>query len=128
MNVNPNNIQPSQNFLKEDTVKYILDCIRHGDLDKLPPTPIVRKDKDRNLVAIDGHNLIAVKQYLDQDVNVHIASSPHDGLPPTSEANVSRNKDLENQYDDSLKNSARVADEGIKSFSDLAAKYPNLFE
>ncbi len=61
MLVEAKTIIPSQDFLKPATVRFIFDCIKSGDLDKLPPEPIVRKDENGNLVAIDGHNILAVR-------------------------------------------------------------------
>jgi hypothetical protein len=49
-------------------------------------------------VAIDGHNLIAVRQFRGEDIDVIIAESSTDGLPPTTEANVARNEELAAKY------------------------------
>ncbi len=73
MKVSPKTILPSQNFLKPKTVAFIFDCLRDGNFDDLPPTPIVRKDDNGNLIAIDGHNLIAVRLYRHEDIEVHLA-------------------------------------------------------
>lgn len=56
-----------------------------------------------------------------------MAASPDDGLPEASEANAARNKDLAEKYDTVLAEQRRVAAEGIASFADLIAKYPDLF-
>jgi hypothetical protein len=94
MKVTPEKILPSQNFLKERIVRYILTCIATGQTDKLPPTPLVRKDRNGDLIAIDGHNLIAVRLFRGEPLEVIIADSPHDGLPDTIDANRERNKEL----------------------------------
>ena len=127
MRISPDQIAPSQDFLKAKTVGFIIECIRNGELDKLPPDPIVRKDDEGNLVAIDGHNLIAVKLHRNEDVNVHIALSADDGLPANSEANLQRNQDLKDKYDTVLVERDRLREEGISSFSDLMDRYPGLF-
>lgn len=127
MLVSPNKIRPSQDFLKPGTVRFILECIRTGDTEELPPTPLVRTDEEGGLVAIDGHNLIAVRCFLGQEIEVIPATSAEDGLPPTSEANIERNKELVLKYDTVLNEQRRVATEGITSFADLIAKYPDLF-
>lgn len=127
MKVNPNSILPSQNFLKEGTVRFIAECIRENKLDMLPPAPIVRNDEQGRLVAIDGHNLIAVKSCLGQDIEVHVATSASDGVAETSEANKIRNQELANKFDVTLSEQQRVASEGIASFADLIAKYDELF-
>ncbi len=127
MLVNPNKIRPSQDFLKPGTVRFIFDCIHNGNTDELPPTPLVRTDDDGELVAIDGHNLLAVRCFLNQGVEVIAATSPHGGLSETSEANIERNKELATKYDIVLDEQHRVAAEGIHSLADLIAKYPDLF-
>ena len=127
MFVSPEKIVPSQNFLKEKTVKFILACLRDGNTDDLPPTPLVRKDNEGNLVAIDGHNLIAVRQFRGEDIEVIIAESSADGLPPTTDANITRNEELAAKYDSVLSERQKVAAEGIVTFADLIARYQHLF-
>lgn len=127
MLVSPEKIRPSQDFLKPDTVRFIFECIRTGNTDELPPTPLVRADEDGEPVAIDGHNLIAVRCFLGQEVEVVPATSAEDGLPPTSKANIERNKELASKYGTVLDEQHRVAAEGITRFADLIAKYPDLF-
>ena len=127
MLVSPDKILPSQDFLKPDTVKYILACIKSGELEKLPPSPIVRKDEAGNLVAIDGHNLIAVKLKLNEDIEVHLADSADDGLPEDSDANIQRNEDLKHKFGSVVSESKRIQDAGIYSFNDLVARYEDLF-
>lgn len=125
--VSPEEILPSQNFLKEKTVRYIFECISNGRLDDLPPTPLVRKNEAGKLIAIDGHNLIAVRLFRNEPIKVIIAKSPQDGLPPTTEANTERNRELAEKFDTVLEHRDRVEQEGIKSFFELIQKYPELF-
>ena len=127
MQVRPEQILPSQDFLKEKTIRFILECFRTGRIDELPPTPLVRHDEEGNLVAIDGHNLIAVRLHRNEPIDIIVVTSPEDGLPETSEANAARNRDLAEKYDTVLAEQRRVAAEGIASFGDLIAKYPDLF-
>ena len=127
MKVDPNSILPSQDFLKPNTVRFISECIEKGEMDELPPDPIVRANHDGRLIAIDGHNLIAKMCDLGELVEVHPAESADDGLPETSEANRLRNIDLANKFDSVVDDQARVEAEGITSFKDLIAKYPELF-
>lgn len=127
MRVSPENILPSQNFLKERTVRFIIDCLLTGKVDDLPPTPLVRKDDEGRLVAIDGHNLIAVRRHRNEDIEVIVAESAQDGLPATSEGNITRNQELADKFDTALEEQRKVAAEGIASFDDLIAKYPELF-
>jgi hypothetical protein len=126
--ISPEKILPSQNFLKEKTVRYIFDCIAKGRFDDLPPTPLVRKDGAGKLIAIDGHNLIAVRLFRNEPIKVIVADSPQDGLPPTSKANTERNRELAEKFDTVLKDRDRVEQEGIKNFFDLMKKYPDLFK
>lgn len=127
MKVNPNSILPSQDFLKPGTVGFIADCIKNNTPEALPPDPIVRADGAGRLIAIDGHNLIAYMAYLQQPIEVHLAESATDGLPGISGADIARNTDLLNKYDSVLTDQTDVAANGIESFSDLMAKYPELF-
>lgn len=128
MRVSPEQILPSQDFLKPKTIAYILNCIDKGELDKLPPDPIVRKNENGDLVAIDGHNLIAVKLHLGEDIKVHLATSAEDGLPADSEENIQRNKDLKDKFDTVLEDNKRIQKQVINNFSDLLARYPDLLK
>lgn len=126
--INPNIISPSQDFLKPSTVAYILSCIESGREDELPPTPIVRLDNDHQYVAIDGHNLIAVRAFLNQQVDIHVAVNASDGLPETSPDNVTRNKELQDKFDDCLHQRAIAASKGISSFQDLIDHNQDVFK
>lgn len=128
MLVSPNQIAPSQDFLKENTIRFIFSCLNDGKNDELPPSPLVRKDETGVFVAIDGHNLIAVRLFRGEDVEVVEATSSTDGLPPTSQANATRNQELAEKFDLVLEEQKRVAASGILSFADLIARYRSLFE
>ena len=128
MLISPEKIAPSQDFLKERTVRFIFSCLRDGKTEELPPTPLVRKDDEGNLVAIDGHNLIAARQFRGEDIEVIVAESPTDGLPPTTEANITRNEELAAKYDFVLEERQKVVAEGIVTFIDLIARYKPLFD
>lgn len=128
MKVSSEQLHPSQDFLKPGTVKFILECIENGDFERLPPDPIVRMGKNGELVAIDGHNLIAVRLHRGEEIEVHLAKSPEDGLPATSEANIQRNADLSEKFDFALAERTRLRKQGLNSFLDLIRKYPDLFE
>lgn len=128
MRVDPGLVQPSQDFLKPQTVDFIFDCLENGHEDLLPPTPIVRSDNKGDLVAIDGHNLLAVYAFLGQELNVHVATSPEDGLPDTTEKNKQRNSDLRAKYDLCLTECSNIQQAGIKSFQDLTRDNNKLFE
>lgn len=128
MKVSPDQILPSQDFLKPQTVGFILECIKNGEVEKLPPDPIVRKDDDGNLVAIDGHNLIAVMLHKEQDIEVHLAKSANDGLPATTEANIQRNQDLKEKFAFAINERVRLYNEGIVNFQDLIDRYADLFK
>lgn len=128
MLVSPEQIAPSQDFLKEKTVRFIFGCLRDGNIDELPPTPLVRKDEEGNLVAIDGHNLIAVRLSRGENIEVIVAESSADGLPPTTEANITRNQELADKFDSVLDERRKVAAEGLVTFADLIACYQSLFD
>jgi hypothetical protein len=128
MLVDPNDILPTQDFLKPETVQFIFECIKKGDFEDLPPTPIVKRTISDQLLAVDGHNLIAVKQFLGERLEIHIADSPDDGLDPTSEAITARNSDLKQRFDLVEKDWERTIASGIRTFADLVKQYPDLFE
>lgn len=126
MSVDPITILPSQNFLKPTTLTFILECFKNGELQKLPPDPIVRHNRNGNLVAIDGHNLIAVKLFRNEAIDVHIARTADDGLPETSAANIQRNQDLHDKFESVLAERANTENEGIMTFQNLIKKYPEI--
>lgn len=97
-------------------------------MDSLPPTPLVREDDKGGYVAIDGHNLIAVRAYLDQPVEVHIARSPSDGLPNTDEMSMTRNQELAEKFETVLDEAELISSSGIARFSDLIKSNKELFK
>ena len=123
MRVSPSDIAPSQDFLKEQTLRFIGDCIRKGQFDDLPPAPIVRKDTEGKLVAIDGHNLIAAKWWLEEDIEVHLAESANDGIAGVTEASLKRNQDLSKKFEIVLSDVENIRQHGVKNFDDLCGKY-----
>jgi hypothetical protein len=128
MLISPDKIAPSQDFLKEKTVRFIFGCLREGNTEDLPPTPFVRRDEAGNLVAIDGHNLIAARLVRGEDIDVIVAESAEPLLPATTEGNVARNEELAVKFDTVLAERQRVASEGIMTFGDLVGKYRPLFD
>ena len=102
--------------------------MKSGDEELLPPPPIVRRDQSGNLVAIDGHNLLACRAYFNQAQHVHIATSADDKLTETSEADILRNKDLKDKFETSITERDTASENGIRSFDDLIEKYSELFE
>lgn len=128
MLVSPLAILPSQDYLKPETIKYIFECIEEDELDKLPPMPIVRKDKEGRLIAIDGHNFIAVMYLLNEAIEVHVASSAKDGIVETSDADKMRNRQLKEKFDTVIDDRRIVEARGWQTFQDLIGKYPGLFE
>lgn len=127
MKVSPETILPSQDFLKPGTVRFIFECYRTGNTEDLPPPPLVRKNEKGQSVAIDGHNHVAVSWFMGEDIEIFTPESASDGLPPTSEANITRNQELAAKYDTVLDEQQKVAAKGVRSFGDLIAKYPELF-
>lgn len=125
--ISPEIITPSQDFLKPGTVAFIFDCIEKGKFDQLPPSPIVRRGKNDELIAVDGHNLIAVKLYRREDIEVHMANSVTDRLSSITDASISRNKDLEEKFEAVLDEQDYLRSQGITSFWDLINRYPDLF-
>ena len=115
----PSFIRPSQDFIKEDTLNFIKQNYESGNFDKLPPTPIVRKDGDGNYIAIDGHNLLAFYSLKGLDCDVYVANSDTDVLEGSSDMVAKRNKDLKEKYDSALKEADLLASRGIKTIADL---------
>ncbi|HLC58785.1 MAG TPA: hypothetical protein VJI68_02900 [Candidatus Nanoarchaeia archaeon] len=118
-------IIPSQDFLKEDTVGHILRCYFNNMESKLPPSPFVRR-YGKDYIAIDGHNLLAINQLMGKETMVYVANSSDDGLVDATNNNpglIQRNLDLANKFDTVLFDVKRLDKEGIRSFTDLLAKY-----
>jgi len=59
---------------------------------------------------------------------VIVAESATDGLPPTTEANITRNEELAAKYDSALDERRKVAAEDIVTFADLIARYQPLVD
>jgi hypothetical protein len=126
----PSQVQPSQNFLKEDTLHFIADAILTKHEEKLPPTPIVRrKPFSDQFIAIDGHNLLAIFVLMNRECTLYIAENANDILtiadsPQSSEeALQKRNADLKMKFDQVLEDVKNLEVAGITSFKDLIAKY-----
>ncbi len=127
MNLDPNLIEPSQDFLNDATIGFIFECINTRELDKLPPNPIVRQDSAGHYVAIDGHNLLAVKTFLGETQSVHIAGSATDGLPEISDMDIKRNTELSEKFETCIAERDRVRQRGITSFKDLIELNTTMF-
>ncbi len=128
MLISPDLIAPSQDFLKANTVQFIFDCLNSGKTEELPVVPIVRRDENDRLVAIDGHNILAVMSFLNRDIEVHIAESAVDGLSETTAKNKQRNAELKNKFDKVITARDETAAKGILTFTDLINRNLELFE
>lgn len=125
---NASEIKPSQDFVKEGTVGYILECIVNGEEDKLPPTPIVRNNPNGSgYIAIDGHNLIIIYELLGRECQVYLAESKDDkleGFPSSSPRMIEeRKKELFEKYDKVIDDVLILEKQGITTFSSLGKKY-----
>lgn len=127
MRVNPADILPTQDFLKAGTVKYIFDCIADNNEAGLPSSPIVRKDSEGNMLAVDGHNLIAVRLALGEDIEVHLATSKIDGLAVKNQKDIDRNADLLEKYNQISELRAQTVLAGINAFQDLIDQNQEMF-
>ena len=123
--ISAQNITPSQNYIKEDTIKFILTCIFRNKLDKLPPTPIVRKHPQNNnhYIAIDGHNLIIINDLRNIEIEVYVAEFKDDKLEGKTSGIIKRNKDLKEKFDKVTIDIQKLKQENIQSFEDLRNKY-----
>jgi inorganic pyrophosphatase/exopolyphosphatase len=88
----------------------------------------VCKDKEGRLVAVDGHNLLAVRFQRKEPVDVVIIKSEHEQLPGASAAIIERNRQLKTKYADVSRRRCQTVDRGIVSFADLVAKYTDVFD
>ncbi len=125
--VDPKEIKPSQDFLKEGTVKFIFDCLKNNQSNLLPPQPIVRRDDNGELIAIDGHNLIAVYDWLGEDVSVFVVDNKNDDLQNYGSGIELRRKDFQEKFQKVILWRERLKKQGINSFADLREKYSYLF-
>lgn len=131
--INTENIKPSQNFLKEDTIKFIFTCYFENKKQLFPPIPVVRYDVEKDeYIAIDGHNLIAIYDLLGEGINIYVAKNKRDCLtqknfPKASMDGLkSRNKDLEEKYDFVIDDYNKLKENNISSFFNLRSKYSYL--
>jgi hypothetical protein len=131
--LNPKSIRPSQNFLKERTVNFILTCFFEEQKELLPPPPIVRYDPEtEKYIAIDGHNLLAIYDLFKETIEVYQAESAEDHLTQESLPNSSpeslqeRNQELKEKYSSIIQVANHLDSTGISSFGDLRKKYPFL--
>ena len=123
-------IAPSQDFLKPGTVRHILHCFETNELAELPPTPFVRRNPDPvglKYVAIDGHNLIAVYDHRDEEIKVYVAEDPEDGIASSQPGVTERNQDLRDKFESAAVEAKRLSVDGLASFAQLMASYPELF-
>ncbi len=125
--VNPKEIKPSQDFLKERTVKFIFDCLKNNQLNLLPPQPVVRRDDQGNLIAIDGHNLIAVYDWLDKKISVFVVDDQDDNLRNYGQGAELRQKDFQEKFQKVTFWREQLKKQGINSFADLRKRYRPLF-
>ncbi len=123
---NPSEVRPSQDFLKENTLRFIKENYEKGNFDKLPPTPIVRKDNEGRFIAIDGHNLLAFYYIKNLDCEVYVAESKDDGLLGDSDMVTKRNKDLFEKYEVVLGEAESLTQKGIRTIGDLCKLSSNL--
>lgn len=119
LKTNPSLIRPSQDFLKEDTLNFIKQNFDTGNLDRLPPVPIVRKDATGHYVAIDGHNLLAFYSLKNMECDVYVAESREDKLIADSQMVAKRNQDLFEKYDYALEQATLLSNKGISTIKDL---------
>ncbi len=126
--VNPKEIKPSQDFLKEGTVKFIFDCLKNNQPNLLPPQPIVRRDDNGNLIAIDGHNLIAVYDWLDKKISVFVVDNQDDNLRNYGQGAELRQKDFQEKFQKVTFWREQLKKQGINSFADLRKRYRFLFQ
>lgn len=125
-------VLPSQDYLKPETLEYILDCYDNENYDQLPPPPIVRKHPTENdtFIAIDGHNLLAANEYLQRATEVYLADSASD-VPPAKvgsneEAVLQRTLELRKKFVSSVEASEKMKTEGFATFAELVELYPDV--
>jgi len=82
---------------------------------------MVRRDPDNleEYIAIDGHNLIAVKDLLKESIEVYVAEHEDDFIFGEGEAIEKRNKDLKDKFNFALSENRRIEKEGVLDFSSL---------
>jgi hypothetical protein len=120
-------VRPSQSYLKGGTINHILKLIADDKIDELPPAPMVRLDPDGRYVAIDGHNLLAVYARREEQIKVHLAIDPTDGIPEIDEASKIRNIELFEKFDQCLTEADLSAEDGYPTMAELVSANSNLF-
>ena len=133
LRVKPSQIKPSQDWLTDGTIRYILDCYSQHHEENLPPPPLVRRDPEsEDLIAIDGHNLLAVAEFLGKEIDVCLVESREDRLPLSIASNKDmidkRNRELQDKYDTVLEAAQKTAEKGINNFRDLWPKSTELLK
>ncbi len=126
--VSTKEIKPSQDFLKEKTVKFILRCLKNNQPNLLPPQPIVRRGDNGELIAVDGHNLVAVYDWLGEDVSIFVVDDKNDNLQNYGSGVELRRKDFQEKFQKVTLWREQLKKQGINSFSDLWKKYNFLFQ
>jgi cytidyltransferase-like protein len=127
--IDPRQVLPSQDFLKDGTVRMIADALACGQLNRVPPPPIVRTVTfSERPVAIDGHNLLAVRLLLGENCLVYLAEHPHDHLPLSADDSAinDRNRDLTDKFAASEVEARRLITEGMAGMPSLLSRYPDL--
>jgi nicotinamide mononucleotide adenylyltransferase len=127
--VDPKKVLPSQDFLKDGTVRMITNALATGQLDRVPPPPIIRAVGFSTCpVAIDGHNLLAVKLLMGENCLVYLAEHSNDHLPlSANEPAVSqRNRDLTEKFAASEDEARQLFAQGITGMPGLLTRYPDL--
>ncbi len=98
-------IVPSQNFVKPDTIRMILDRWINCNKQGLPPKPLVRVGKQGKCIAIDGHTLLVISDLFDRECEVFVVESAGEALtiedsPGASmEAVIERNRELAGKFE-----------------------------
>lgn len=124
--ISPGNVLPSQDFLKEGTIRMIADALAEGQINRVPAPPIVRNVAfSDSFVAIDGHNLLATKFLLGENCLVYLAEDSRDFLQTNGNdpSVAQRNNDLSEKFDISALEAKRILSRGLHGISALLEKY-----
>ena len=100
---------------------------KYNQLNLLPPQPVVRRDDQGNLIAIDGHNLIAVYDWLDKKISVFVVDDQDDNLRNYGQGAELRQKDFQEKFQKVTFWREQLKKQGINSFADLRKRYRPLF-
>jgi|GEM_PF-2714954 len=65
MKVDPNSIASPQGFLRDGSVRYILECIRNNYEERLPPDLIIRSMIAQNVLLIKAFAVIYSLESID---------------------------------------------------------------